>query len=74
MIVMLTPPLHARRLHTTQDPWFLTDLPPGALAMNERCVAKTPPACGQSADEIKAVVHAAATSHVQLLATQTGES
>lgn len=49
------PRAHAK--HHAQDPWFAVELPPNALAMNDKYVA-LPPACEQSEEEILDVVDA----------------
>ncbi|KIY97859.1 Snf1-like ser/thr protein kinase [Monoraphidium neglectum] len=45
-----------------QDPWFLTDLPPDALRMNDRYLASSRP-CTQTEAQIRAIVQAATADH-----------
>lgn len=54
----IAPPTHNRTTHTLQqDPWFSAELPPNALAMNDKYMA-LPPACEQTEGQIRAVVAA----------------
>lgn len=45
-----------------QDPWFLTDLPPDALKMNDKYLASSRP-CQQTEADIRAIVQAATADH-----------
>lgn len=47
---------------TPQDSWFLTDLPPDALRMNDKYLASSRP-CHQTEADIRAIVQAATADH-----------
>lgn len=58
----LLEPDEGRRIRMEEvlaDPWFLTDLPPDALKMNEKYLASSRP-CAQTDADIRAIVAAAA--------------